>query len=29
MTFTSDDCAKSFRKWFDDPKVKEESDDTI
>ena len=23
-----DDCAKSFRKWFYEPKAKEESDDS-
>ncbi len=26
MTFTSDDCAKSFRRWFRDPKAKEVDD---
>ena len=27
--YLCDDCMKSFLKWFDDPKVKEKSDDTI
>lgn len=26
MTFTSDDCAKSFRRWFNDTKAKEADD---